>query len=76
IPSIATSVGVNEQIIRHGANGFLAKELSEWESCLSELIKNRELRESMGKAARSTVLEKYSTDVWFPRLAAIYKKYA
>jgi glycosyltransferase involved in cell wall biosynthesis len=76
IPSVATPVGVNEQIIRNGINGFLAKDLSEWENCLSDLISNPARRESMGRAARSTVIEQYSTDVWFPQLTAIYKTYA
>jgi glycosyltransferase involved in cell wall biosynthesis len=75
IPSVATPVGVNQQIIRNGINGLLAKELSDWESCLSQLIENQELRASMGTAARATVIEQYSTDVWFPQLAAIYKMY-
>ena len=76
IPSVATPVGVNEQIVRHGINGFLAKETLEWEKSLSELLANRDLRENAGKAARSTVLENYSTDVWFPRIVDLYKKYA
>jgi glycosyltransferase involved in cell wall biosynthesis len=76
IPSIATPVGVNQQIIQHRINGFLAHEIIDWESCLSELVTNAALRENVGKAARATVMEQYSTDVWFPRLAAIYKTYA
>jgi glycosyltransferase involved in cell wall biosynthesis len=76
IPSVATSVGVNREIVQHGLNAFLAKDLSDWESCLSQLISDSNLRQSVGKAGRSTVLENYSTAVWFPKLLSIYRKYA
>ena len=75
IPSVATPIGVNERIIQNGVNGFLAEALSEWESRLCELITNLELRQRLGKAARSTVLAGYSTSVWFPKLAALYRSY-
>ncbi|MCI0606578.1 glycosyltransferase [bacterium] len=76
IPSVATPVGVNREIVQHGVNGFLAQDLRDWESCLSQLISDANLRESLGKAARSTVLEGYSTRVWFPKLLSIYREYS
>jgi glycosyltransferase involved in cell wall biosynthesis len=60
IPTIMSPVGVNTQIIEHGKNGFLASTTEEWVDCISQLIENPELRERMGKAARQTVVEKYS----------------
>jgi glycosyltransferase involved in cell wall biosynthesis len=75
-PSVATPIGVNREIVQHGVNGFLAENLSDWESCLSQLISDSNLRRSLGSAARSTVLEKYSTSVWFPDLLSIYQRYA
>lgn len=75
IPSVATPVGVNQQIVNNGSNGFLAKDSAEWESCLAELISNPALRDKMGKAARSTVLENYSTAFWFPKIVALYRSY-
>ena len=60
VPTIMSPVGVNTEIIQHGKNGFLASTTDEWISCLSQLIESLELRESMGKAGRQTVLEKYS----------------
>ena len=76
IPSVATSIGVNREIVQQGTNAFLAENLREWESFLSVLITDSKLRESVGKAGRSTVLENYSTGVWFPKLLSIYRKYA
>jgi len=75
IPAVATPIGVNRQIVHHGRNGFLAEQLEEWETHLSHLIENANARVQIGKAARSTVLEYYSADVWFPTVAALYRKY-
>jgi glycosyltransferase involved in cell wall biosynthesis len=60
IPTIMSPVGVNTEIIQHGKNGFLASTTKEWVECITQLIENPALRHSMGKAARQTVLEKYS----------------
>ncbi len=60
VPTIMSPVGVNTEIIQHGKNGFLASTTDEWMACLSQLIENPELRETIGKAGRQTVLEKYS----------------
>ncbi len=60
IPTIMSPVGVNTEIIEHGKNGFLASTTNEWVNCLSQLIESAELREKIGKAARQTVIEKYS----------------
>jgi glycosyltransferase involved in cell wall biosynthesis len=60
IPTIMSPVGVNSEIIRDGVNGFLASAEDEWVEKLSGLIESEELRRRVGKAARSTVEEKYS----------------
>lgn len=60
VPTIMSPVGVNAEIIEHGKNGFLASTTEEWFKCLSQLIEDADLRERMGKAARQTVIEKYS----------------
>lgn len=75
IPSIASAVGVNETILKNGVNGFLASNINDWEKHLISLIENPDLRMSIGKAARTTVVQEYSTEVWFPKLAEIYRSY-
>jgi len=62
IPAIMSPVGVNCEIINDGVNGFLAKNDEEWFEKLSILIDNADLRETMGKEARRTVIERYSKD--------------
>jgi glycosyltransferase involved in cell wall biosynthesis len=63
LPTVATNVGTTPMIIRHMENGWLVKTDEEWVNALETLVKNPELRRSMGEAARLTVLENYSTQV-------------
>jgi len=60
IATVMSGVGVNNQIIKDGVNGFLANSLEEWVEKLSILIENAELREKFGLEGRKTVLEEYS----------------
>lgn len=60
IPAVVSPVGVNTAIIQHGHNGFLANSPQEWESYLSQLIINPELRAQMGKLARERIDGEFS----------------
>lgn len=55
LPAIASPVGVNRTIVRHGENGLLADTPEEWREALSRLIHDPSLRARLGKAARYTV---------------------
>jgi L-malate glycosyltransferase len=63
LPTVATNVGTTPMIIRHMENGWLVKTDKEWVHALETLVRNPELRRSMGRAARLAVLENYSTQV-------------
>lgn len=60
IPTIMSPVGVNEEIIQDGVNGFLASTEAEWIDKLTTLIDSVDLRERIGMNGRKTVEEKYS----------------
>lgn len=60
IPAIASPVGVNNKIISDGINGFLPKNMDEWEEKLKQLINDKELRVKLGKEGRKTVTMNYS----------------
>jgi glycosyltransferase involved in cell wall biosynthesis len=62
IPTIMSPVGVNSEIIKDGVNGFLASDVDEWMEKMSRLIDNSDLRASIGKQARQTVIDHYSVD--------------
>lgn len=60
IPAVMSPVGVNCEIIQDGVNGFLASSEGEWVEKISMLARDASLRDKIGKAARQTVVEKYS----------------
>ena len=62
LPTVATNIGTTVDIIKHMHNGWLVNNNKEWVEALEALIKNPELRKSLGENARKTIVEKYSTD--------------
>lgn len=67
VPAVASSVGINSEIIRHGVNGYLAGSLDEWEKHLGTLIEDAALRKNMGKEGRKTVEGRYSMEEYLTR---------
>lgn len=60
IPTLMSPVGVNTEIIEHGVNGFLPRSEDEWVEQLSVLVMDQQKRQTVGKAGRKTVIERYS----------------
>lgn len=62
IPTVASPVGVNTEIIRDGVCGFLCYDPECWRKTLSRLVEDSALRVKIGTAGRSRVLADYSTE--------------
>lgn len=62
IPTVASRVGMNIEIIKDGKDGFLVSDKEEWINKLSLLIENKKLREDMGKLGREKVENLYSIE--------------
>lgn len=60
IPAVMSPVGVNNEIINDGVNGYLATGDAGWVEKISMLIEDEALRKRIGKSARQTVIERYS----------------
>ena len=73
IPSVASPVGVNSEIIITGKTGYLARNEEEWQRGLEELIKKPSFRQEMGREAREYVARKYDYSTWAPILVDILK---
>lgn len=71
LPVVASPVGVNQQIVEHGVNGFLAETEDEWRQALQTLLSDRVLRQRMGQAGRQKVEREYSLQVTGPVLARL-----
>jgi N-acetyl-alpha-D-glucosaminyl L-malate synthase BshA len=75
-PGVATRVGGIPEVIEHDVSGKLcaAGDAEALAAATEELIRNRELRESMGKAAQQQAREKFSADVIVPKYEALYRR--
>ena len=69
--TVMSPVGVNNEIVKHGENGFLARTDGEWVELLSRLVEDAELRRKIGEAGRETVVQRYSVARWQEPLAQL-----
>ncbi|MBA3680644.1 MAG: glycosyltransferase family 4 protein [Bacteroidetes bacterium] len=59
VPTVMSTVGVNNDIIKNGENGFLINSENEWLEVLSKLIESADLRIEIGNKGRETVMKNY-----------------
>ncbi len=71
LPVVASPIGVNEELVDSGSNGFLAASREEWKNALIALIEQPQLRKEMGLRGRIKVKKSYTVDVQGPRLASL-----
>jgi glycosyltransferase involved in cell wall biosynthesis len=60
LPVISTDNNLLSTVIDHGVNGFLSNSPKELRKYCKLLLNDRQLAEKMGKAARQTIIEKFS----------------
>lgn len=71
LPVVASSVGVNSEIVQQGINGFLADTPNEWVAALGQLIDNKFLRAQMGHIGRKMVEKTYCIQQTGPRMSTL-----
>jgi glycosyltransferase involved in cell wall biosynthesis len=74
IPTVASGVGVNSDIILHGKTGFVANKHEDWLKYLSKLINDTVLCEKMGRLGRERVIENYSIEYVLPTILDVFSK--
>ena len=62
IPTVASNVGTTSQIIDHLEDGWLVDTQEEWYKALLTLIKDPDLRRSLGEKAREKIVKRYSIE--------------
>lgn len=62
IPAVISAVGMNNDIIENGIDGFLPFGEEQWFDVLSKLIDDPKLRKKIGEKGRDKVIKKYSKD--------------
>jgi len=68
LPVVASPVGINQEIVSDGENGFWASDAAEWEDRLARLISDAQLRRDMGQRGRAAMEARYALDVSSRRL--------
>jgi len=59
LPVIASPVGMNKTVVKHGENGYLASTNEEWLEALERYISDQDLRAAHGQTGRSIVENEY-----------------
>ncbi|MEW5870924.1 MAG: glycosyltransferase [Chloroflexota bacterium] len=73
VPGVYSQPSPYEHVVIPGINGFLASTPDEWESHLSALIENLDLRQRMGLAALETVRKDWLLSSHVTSWAALYQ---
>ena len=68
---IASSVGVNKQIVETNINGYLADSTEEWITALRALRDDPQKRMAMGMAGRQKAERLYNLQVTAPKLSSL-----
>lgn len=76
LPVVASSVGINNQLVREGENGFLASGVDSWSRAIARLVSDAHLRVRMGENGRARVEQVYCLQVQGPRLLKILQEMA
>lgn len=71
LPAVASPVGINADIVRHGENGLIARSQADWQECLLKLAGDPELRRRLGQAARETIESEYALTGYLERYARL-----
>jgi glycosyltransferase involved in cell wall biosynthesis len=72
IPVVASAVGCNDRVVRHGETGYLVRDDKEWLTTLVRLIQNPQLRRRLGRAGRELVENTYSVHANCDRYLQIF----
>jgi glycosyltransferase involved in cell wall biosynthesis len=72
-PVIASPVGVNQELVSDGVNGYLASTVDDWVNAFRALIANPHSQLLMGAKGRTLVEQRYCLQATAPRLARLFR---
>jgi glycosyltransferase involved in cell wall biosynthesis len=76
IPAVCSAVGMAQEIIQSGQNGYLAQSNEEWFEILDEAVRRPDVRGRVGAAGRDLVAGEYSLEQHAPRLLEVIRAVA
>ena len=71
---VSTATCMIPEIIEHGVNGMISNDESELRSYIEQLLSDKDLREKIGKAARETILKKFTEESFLNNWNKIFAK--
>jgi glycosyltransferase involved in cell wall biosynthesis len=74
LPVVVSAVGMNNELVEEGVNGFLVRDNAGWIKALSALRDDKALRERMGRSGRKKVEAGYSLQIAAPKLEALIRQ--
>jgi glycosyltransferase involved in cell wall biosynthesis len=74
LPTVASPVGVNREIVLPGKTGVLAADLEDWRIAMAQLLGDPSLRQGMGKAGRERATALYSLATQAPRVVEVMQR--
>ncbi|HVM73369.1 MAG TPA: glycosyltransferase family 4 protein [Candidatus Paceibacterota bacterium] len=73
VPAVCSAFGEMPFVYSNGVNGYIVKTEDEWIEVLTKLLKDKSLRERIGRAGQQLVREQYSYDAIIPRIIEIIR---
>jgi glycosyltransferase involved in cell wall biosynthesis len=70
VPSVVSPVGVVQEIVRDGRDGLWASSLDQWREALIRLLRDPDLRVTLGRSGRTRIESDYSLRAMAPRFLA------
>jgi len=74
LPVVASPVGVNQEIVENGVNGYLAKTSDDWLKAFRLLGTDAAFRRDMGARGRFAVEQKYCLQVAAPHVVKLFRQ--
>jgi glycosyltransferase involved in cell wall biosynthesis len=74
IPVVCNPIGINNELVIHGKNGFHVQRLDDWAKFFKILADNADLRLTMGKCGRKLVEDKFSLDIAIKEMDNLFRR--
>ncbi|RZJ91886.1 MAG: glycosyltransferase, partial [Hymenobacter sp.] len=72
IPALVSPVGMNTEVVQDGYNGYICQEPADWHQRLRQLLTDASHRQQLGRAARTTIEQRYSVVANTPNFLRLF----
>ena len=73
VPVVVSPVGMNKEVLAHGACGYGADSVEAWIEALETLCRDADMARAYGERGRAIVEQHYSLDAVVPRVAGVIR---